>query len=55
MKTEWPQLLILGLMCLELGMVMAKHGSARPPYNIGVTLIASLLFGSILYAGGFFG
>jgi len=51
----WPQYVWLAMALLGLGTYLAKHGEPRnDPYNFGVALLATLINGCILYAGGFF-
>ena len=55
MTIDWPQGIYLVLLLLSLGLVLAKHGEPREPYNIWVTLFGTALTLALLYWGGFFG
>lgn len=50
----WPQLIIVVLMAIGLGVAIAKHGEARSPHSAGVALIAFFLNFALLWWGGFF-
>lgn len=50
-----PQLILLGLMILALGITLAKHGQPKnDKYNFGISLIANAIEIGLLYWGGFF-
>ena len=56
MVLHLPQLILLALYSVELGMVLAYHGQPKTGrYNFSVTFFAIVLNLSILYWGGFFG
>ncbi|MFC0245790.1 hypothetical protein ACFOLL_12770 [Falsochrobactrum ovis] len=50
----WPQITMIVLLALGIGVSAAKHGDPRPPYSIGVALISSAITVWLLIAGGFF-
>jgi len=51
----WPQIVYAGILFMNLGMSLVKHGEPREgKYNFLVTLVAALLEFWILKAGGFF-
>jgi hypothetical protein len=50
----WPQWTVLFFIVLELGIVMANHGKPRAEWNFWMTLLASALWFTLLYLGGFF-
>lgn len=51
----WPQILMMVLLAMDVGMNLAKHGETREgKYNFGVTLIADGIIAALLWAGGFF-
>ena len=50
-----PQLIYLGFILLELGIVAGKHGEYRKDkYSFGASLFCAALSISLLYWGGFF-
>lgn len=50
----WPQITYIVLTALGLGLVLAKHGQPRKPFDFWDTAISSGLVLGLLYAGGFF-
>lgn len=51
----WPQITLIVLMALSLGVTLANHGKPREPYSFGIALVSTAIFWGLLYAGGFFG
>ncbi|WP_158644416.1 hypothetical protein [Clostridium ihumii] len=50
-----PQIIIIVLLCLSLGMSLAKHGEERTDkYNFLTSLVATGIEVAILIWGGFF-
>ncbi len=50
-----PQFIVLGLMCLSLGIEMARHGKPKEGnHSFFIQLTSSAITFSILYWGGFF-
>lgn len=49
-----PQLIMLGLMCIGLGVGLSKHGEAQARHNIVIDLISVAVQLGLLYWGGFF-
>ena len=50
-----PQIIVIVLYILSLGLALGKHGQPRnDKYNFGVTLIATSIMIALLYWGGFF-
>ena len=55
MKLGIPQLIILAIYMLDLGISLAKHGEPKKgKYSFWTTLIGSLIGLYILNCGGFF-
>ena len=50
----WPQITLIALIALSLGVHLAKHGERRPDYNIWYSLISASISCWLLYSGGFF-
>lgn len=50
----WPQYTYLALTLLGLGLVWGKHGEPRDNYNVGTSLLATVISLWLLWAGGFF-
>ena len=54
-----PQMIMIVILCLDLGINLAKHGEDRTgasaKYNFWTTLIGNILMAAILYWGGFWG
>jgi len=55
MEFHWPQITLLILMALGVGLASAKHGEPQPRYNAGVTIISTIILGVLLWFGGFWG
>jgi len=56
MTFDIPQIIILGLMFISLGMNLVKHGEPKnSKYHFVADFISSALTCGILYWGGFFG
>ena len=56
MNLGWPQIIMGGLMLLDVLLTVALHGEPKTgEYDAGVTLISNLIVFAILYAGGFWG
>jgi len=51
MKT--PQIVLIALYSLSLGISMAKHGKPREPYNFWTSFLAVIIEVAILWWGGF--
>ena len=52
----WARITLTGLMFMGLGLELAKHGEPREgEYNFVGKLIATALWGFLLYKGGFYG
>ena len=50
-----PQILLIVIMAIELGLVWAKHGQPRnEKYNVFINLAGTAVFVSLLIWGGFF-
>jgi len=49
-----PQILLLALMCLNLGLALGKHGQPRGNVNFGGALIDAVVLTALLWWGGFF-
>lgn len=55
LKLEWPQLVWLGLMAINLMITGQFHGQPRGgTYNISVLIVLYTISIFILYSGGFF-
>jgi hypothetical protein len=53
---HWPQLLVIVLTVMGVGIHMAKHGEKRDDYfNAGSMFLISVFEMWVLYMGGFFG
>lgn len=50
----WPQIILLLLFMLGLGVSLANHGKPRGNENVWITLISDVIVLSILWWGGFF-
>ena len=50
-----PQIIIICLSAMALGITLAKNGEPEGNYCFGSTLFATVINISILYWGGFFG
>lgn len=51
---RWPQITMVALYALSLGLNLANHGKPRPPYSFWSAAIATAIEIGILVAGGFF-
>ena len=51
---EWPQIILISIVFLNLGVRAAKHGEPRGDHNVGVAIIDVALLFSLLWWGGFF-
>lgn len=52
----WPQGILLAIVCLEMGICMARFGEPkRDRYDLVDLLLGPAIMLSILYWGGFFG
>ena len=51
----WPQITLLVLIGLNLGVGITNHGKPRGNYNALYTIIDAVFLAIILTAGGFFG
>jgi len=49
-----PQLILLGLLFMSLGIGLAKHGEPRSPYSFWDNLISFIIMVGLLIWGGFF-
>ena len=49
-----PQLIFLGLLVLNIGISLAKHGDPQPKYSFWSTFVSTLITVGLLYWGGFF-
>lgn len=49
-----PQLIVLGLYVLSLGLTLGLHGQPRPPYSFWTALLSVALMLPLLWWGGFF-
>jgi len=49
-----PQLIYIILVCLGMGMIIAKHGQKQDDYNAWTSGIAGAIILALLYWGGFF-
>jgi hypothetical protein len=55
MKIELPQIIIIALFCMNIGIYMSKHGEQKEGrYNCWVILISVAIELGLLYWGGFF-
>jgi len=51
----WPQVTLIALATAGVAISAVKHGQPRENYNWLVTVAATAIMASLLYAGGFFG
>lgn len=51
---NWPQITLIIMFALGLGLKMAQHGLPQGDHNFWTTLVATVIQVGILYAGGFF-
>lgn len=55
MKLHIPQIIFLALICMSVGMHLAKNGEQRDgEYNFGLALICAAIEIGLLWWGGFF-
>lgn len=52
---HWPQITMIVLITLGLGVNLAEHGKPRTPHNFIVSLISAGISVALMSAGGFFG
>ena len=52
---RWPQITMIVIFAMGLGISMVQHGKPQPPTNFWVRLLATAIDLGILIAGGFFG
>lgn len=50
----WPQLILLSLTLIGIGVAIAKHKEPREPYNAWTIMAATAVQLWLLYMGGFF-
>ncbi len=51
---NWPQITMIVLLTLGVGIALAKNGEDRPPYSAWAAIIGATIQAAVLYAGGFF-
>ncbi len=51
---SWPQITMIVLLALGVGVSTAKHGESRPPYNGFLAIGSAAISAWLLYVGGFF-
>lgn len=51
----WPQITLLVLMAMSLGMALAKDGEPKGNWSFGWSCVSTAISAGLLYAGGFFG
>lgn len=51
---RWPQITLIALYALGLGITLSKEGEPRDPYDFWSTLIATGIQVALLAFGGFF-
>lgn len=49
----WPQLILLALLAMEVGISLGKHGEPRPNHNAWIAILGAAIVVSILAWGGF--
>ena len=54
MLTLWPQLILLVLMGIDLGIALVLHGKPRANYNFWLALVDAVTLLLLLSQGGFF-
>lgn len=54
MTLHAPQIIILALMAIGLGVSIARHGMPRTNENVVVSIISTAIMLALLYWGGFF-
>jgi hypothetical protein len=50
----WPQIIVVTLMLLSLGIAMARYGETKAETYNGYNFVGPILFLGLLYWGGFF-
>jgi hypothetical protein len=55
MTLHWPQIVLLALQFVGLGVGLSLHGKPQKPYNFYTTVFAAGVTNTILYFGGFYG
>lgn len=56
MILHWPQITLLALYGISIGIIWAKHGQLKTgKENVGVQFIGIIINAIILYFGGFWG
>jgi hypothetical protein len=50
----WPQVTMIALLAMSVGISIAKHGESRPPFSAWAAMINAGISSGLLYAGGFF-
>lgn len=50
----FPQIIMIALIFVSIGINLAKHGEERPAYNVWTSLIAAIISFMLLWWGGFF-
>ena len=48
------QLILLGLLVLNISITLAKHGEPQPKHNFWSTFVSTLIIVGLLYWSGFF-
>ena len=51
---RWPQIAVIVLYALSLGITLAKHGEPQSPYNFWTSLLGVAIAVGLLIAGGLF-
>lgn len=52
----WPQVVVIVLFAIGLGIHLARHGTTSPyKWNFGTRLVHVAIWASLLWAGGFWG
>ncbi len=51
---RWPQIAVIVLYALSLGITLSKDGQPQPPYNFWTSLLGIGIQVGLLIAGGFF-
>jgi len=52
---RWPQIIIIALYTMSLGIHLAKHGEEKTgKYNFWSSLLSAIIIFALLKAGGFF-
>jgi hypothetical protein len=50
----WPQITMIVLLALGVGIALAKNGQSKGNYSFGWAIIGAGINVGLLYAGGFF-